>query len=56
MYFVGDDGSRHMLVYQPRLDMSELNKDKDTDYFFSWESKGYTLLNLSHYILPSYKA
>ena len=32
MYFVGDDGSQNMFVYQPTLDTLESKKDKGTDY------------------------
>ena len=28
-----------MFVYQPTLDMSELKKDKGTDYVLCWKSK-----------------
>ena len=40
MYFVSNDGSQIMFVYQPTLDTSELKKDKGTDYVLRWNSKG----------------
>ena len=38
--FFGDDGSQNMFIYQPKLSTLELKKDKDTNYVFSWKSKG----------------
>ena len=40
MYFVSNDGSQIMFVYQPTLDTLESKKDKGTDYVLSWNSKG----------------
>ena len=51
--FFGDNAWQNIFVYQPTLDMLELRKDKDTDNFLGWKSKGYIFLNLSHYILLS---
>ena len=39
-YFFGDDGFQNMFVYQPKLDILELKKDKGTNYVLSWKSKG----------------
>ena len=32
IYFISNDGSQNMFVYQPTLDTLELKKDKGTDY------------------------
>ena len=40
IYFVSDDVSQNIFVYQPALDMLELKKDKGTDYVLSLRSKG----------------
>ena len=37
-FFLSNDGSQNIFVYQPTLDTLELKKDKGTDYVFS--SKG----------------
>ena len=49
----GDYGSQNMFDYQPTLDMLELKEDKWTDYVVGWKSKGFILLNISHYVLVS---
>ena len=40
IYFTSNDGSQNTFVYQPRLDVLELKKDKGTDYVLSWKLKG----------------
>ena len=40
IYFTSNDGSQNTFVYEPALDLSELKKDKGTDYVLSWKSKG----------------
>ena len=45
----GDDAFQNMFVYQLTLRL-ELKEDKDTDYAFSWESKGVDTATLK----PSY--
>ena len=40
MYFISNDGSQNMFVYQPTLDKLELKKNKGTDYVLSWKSNG----------------
>ena len=40
IYFKSNDVFQNLLVCQPTLDMLELKKYKDTDYFFSWKSNG----------------
>ena len=45
MYFIGDDGSRNMFIYQPTPDKLQLKKDKVTDCVLSWKLKEYILLN-----------
>ena len=45
-----------MFLYQPTLDTLELKKGKDTDYIFSWKSKGvYKLKPLYTAFLQSVK-
>ena len=50
-FFFSDDRFQNVHVYQSALATLELRKDKGTDYVLSWKSKGYILLNLSHYTL-----
>ena len=40
IYFINNDGSQNMLIYQPTVDTLELKKDKGTDYVLRWKSKG----------------
>ena len=40
IYFIGENGSQNIFVFQPTLDAFELKKDKGTDYVLSWKSKG----------------
>ena len=40
MYFVADDGSQNIFLYQPTLDTLELKKDKSIDYVLSRRSGG----------------
>ena len=40
IYFKSNDVFQNLLVCQPALDMLELKKYKDTDYFLSWKSNG----------------
>ena len=40
MYFISNDGSQNMFVYQPTLDKLELKKNEGTDYVLSWKSNG----------------
>ena len=40
IYFTNNDRSQNTFFYQPILDISELKKDKGTDYVLSWKSKG----------------
>ena len=35
IYFISNDGSQNIFVYQPRLNTLELRKEKSTDYFLS---------------------
>ena len=37
MYFASNDGSQVTFGYQPKLDKSELKKDKGIDYFHGWK-------------------
>ena len=46
MYFINDDGSQYMFVYQPTLDTLELEKDNGSDYVLSWKSKGVYTSNI----------
>ena len=52
-FVLGDYGSQNMCDYQPTLDTLELKEDKWTDYIVGWKSKGFKLLNISHYVLVS---
>ena len=45
MYFVGDDGSQNMFVYQPTLDTLELKKIKVLTMLLFGNQMRYILLN-----------
>ena len=40
MYFISNDGSQNVFVYQTTLDTLEINKDKGTDSVLSSKSMG----------------
>ena len=40
MNFTSNDGSQNTFVYQPKLDLLELKKDRGTDCVLSWKSNG----------------
>ena len=50
------NGYDFLFVYQPRLVMLELKKDKGTDHVLSSKSNKVYNLNLSHYVVLSYIA
>ena len=53
MYFIGDDGSQNMFVYQPALDKLELKKTSVLIKFLVGNQIRYIFQNLSHYTLLS---
>ena len=40
IYFSSNDGSQNMFVYQQTFSVLELKKEKGTEYFIGWKSKG----------------
>ena len=40
IFFLSDDGSQNMFVYQPTLNTLKLKEGKGTDHILSWRSKG----------------
>ena len=52
--FFGDNGFQNMFVYQPTLNTFELKKDKRTEHFIGWKSKGLFKSKLFHYTVLSF--
>ena len=53
LYFIGDDRSQDLFVYQSILDTLELQKTRVLIMFLVGNQRWHIVLNLSHYILIS---
>ena len=54
IYFISNDESQNMLLYQPLLDMLELKKTKAPIMLLVRNQGEYIIVNLSHYMLLFY--